>query len=65
VEVETPQVQQVAAPVNVFYDQSARGLMCRELHGPFFLRISVERKTKNARTMLFFFHFLPPRLSTG
>lgn len=48
-----------------FYDQSARGLMCRELHGPFIFRIGFARKTKNARTMLFFFHFLPPRLSTG
>ena len=48
-----------------FYDRSARGLMCRELHEAFFLRIDVERNTKSARTILFLFHLLPTRLSTG
>lgn len=57
--------QPVAAPVTASTTESARGQMCRELHGPFLVRITNRRNTKNARTMLFFIHLLPTGLSTA
>lgn len=64
-EPKPPLVRPVAAPDTASTTESARGLMCRELHGPFLLRIRVTHNKKNTRTMLFFIHFLPTGLSTA
>jgi hypothetical protein len=55
----------VAAPVTFSTTESARGQMCRELHDPFLVRNDFLRNKKSTRTMLFFIHYLPTRLSTA
>ena len=62
---ESSTVRRVAAPVTASTIESARGLMCRELHGAFFVQIDDARNKKTTRTMLFFINPLPTGFSTA
>jgi hypothetical protein len=60
-----PADRRVAAPATASTTESARGLMCRELHALSFSEFAFRATRKCVATMLFNLHFLSTTFSTA